>query len=253
MTQGDSGAKPGPPERDFYETEAELQASERWTGPARMRCEFIVEMLQGIKFSSVLDVGCGDGLLLNTMARPARFCGIDLAFAHVSKAQRLLPDGKFAVGSATELPFVDEAFDLVCCSEVLEHIREADRAAEELFRIARKYVLITTPNCWPVVETLCPHCKKLFFLDGHLTYFDRQRLRDIGMKNGAKLLKMRSSARIRAGSKNGLSLPYWMGAFRPSRAVLTRLLDPFKLVHTRPDSWIGALYIKTDQQQEQKT
>ena len=51
------------------------------------------------------------------------------------------------VGDARRLPFPDRAFDVVCCSDVLEHVPEGDRNAvlAELFRIARRLVVVAGP------------------------------------------------------------------------------------------------------------
>jgi SAM-dependent methyltransferase len=51
-------------------------------------------------------------------------------------------------GDVTALPFQDEAFDLVVCSEVLEHVPNWGRAVSEIYRILKRRgeVVITTPN-----------------------------------------------------------------------------------------------------------
>jgi len=58
------------------------------------------------------------------------------------------------VGDARQLPFPDGAFDVACCSDVLEHVPEGDRAAvlSELFRVARRLVVIAGPYHSPEVE-----------------------------------------------------------------------------------------------------
>lgn len=65
----------------------------------------------------ILDVGCGSGGELRRMttmgADPARLAGIDLMPARIEEARRLLPAARFEVGSAHELPFADNSFDLV--------------------------------------------------------------------------------------------------------------------------------------------
>jgi SAM-dependent methyltransferase len=48
------------------------------------------------------------------------------------------------IGSVTEMPFEDDSFDIVCCFQVLEHIPYEffEKSLSELFRVARKVVLI---------------------------------------------------------------------------------------------------------------
>lgn len=96
---------------------------------------------------SVLEVGCGEGELAvhlwNHAPRPERFsiCDVEL--------DRLLPDLPEAIevreASIYELPWEDNAFDLVLCCEVLEHLHEPQRGLSELARVARNHVLLSTP------------------------------------------------------------------------------------------------------------
>ena len=56
-------------------------------------------------------------------------------------------EGETIVGDIADIPAKDEAFQLVMCNDVLEHVpRPAlDQAVKELFRVAERYVLITVP------------------------------------------------------------------------------------------------------------
>ena len=84
----------------------------------------------------VLEVGCGTGLLLSrfdTVARSA--VGVDaspgmLAHAH-ERGLRVVR------GSATDLPFADASFDLVCSFKVLAHVPDVKRAFAEAARVVR--------------------------------------------------------------------------------------------------------------------
>lgn len=63
-------------------------------------------------------------------------------------------DGVDVVGYADRLPFADGTFDTVLCTEVLEHVQDAERAADELFRVTRSggTVLVTVPYLYPTHE-----------------------------------------------------------------------------------------------------
>lgn len=98
--------------------------------------------------TSVLEVGCGEGELAWHLwqqgPRPDRFeiCDVDLG--------RLRPGMPPAIAtreaSIYALPWPDDAFDLVLCCEVLEHLHEPTRGLAELARVARRHVLLSTPR-----------------------------------------------------------------------------------------------------------
>lgn len=62
--------------------------------------------------------------------------------------------GVDVVGYADRLPFAGETFDTVLCTEVLEHVQDAERAASEMFRVTRPggAVLVTVPYLYPTHE-----------------------------------------------------------------------------------------------------
>ncbi|MFO0617179.1 MAG: class I SAM-dependent methyltransferase [Polyangiaceae bacterium] len=84
----------------------------------------------------LLEVGCGTGLLLERFAAfTARARGVDLSPGMLSHARARGLDVR--EGSATDLPFADASFDVVCSFKVLAHVEEIDRAIAEMFRVTR--------------------------------------------------------------------------------------------------------------------
>lgn len=108
------------------------------------------EMLAETEPRSVLDAGCGEGFVLDYLAKrhpDVRLTGVDLSDEAVAFARERFGDvAQFRTGSVYKLPFSDNSFDTVLCSEVLEHLDEPGRAIQELKRVARNYVLITVPH-----------------------------------------------------------------------------------------------------------
>ncbi len=72
----------------------------------------------------ILDAGCGDGAFLAFMHRLGfRVTGIELAEGAATRARRRCPDADVWIASLEEtLPFDDQAFDAIWCTEVLEHL-----------------------------------------------------------------------------------------------------------------------------------
>jgi len=84
----------------------------------------------------VLEVGCGTGLVLlriRAFARLAR--GVDLSPGMLAKAQARGLD--VSLGSATELPFDSNQFDVTCSFKVLAHVPEIEKALSEMARVTR--------------------------------------------------------------------------------------------------------------------
>lgn len=98
---------------------------------------------------TVLDAGCGEGHLSEALKRrlpKSQIKGIDYSHDAIQYAQNNFGEvATFEQGDIHALPFDDGSFDLVVCSQVLEHLTEPARALEELKRVARSYVLVSVP------------------------------------------------------------------------------------------------------------
>ncbi len=112
--------------------------------------ERVYQLLDQTDAQSVLDAGCGEGFVTRYLAQqnPAwRLTGVDLSREAIAYAQEHFGElARFCTGSLYKLPFSDNSFDTVLCSEVLEHLDDTRRAVNELKRVARRYVLITVPR-----------------------------------------------------------------------------------------------------------
>lgn len=98
---------------------------------------------------TVLDVGCGEGFTihyLRNLFREVQFSGIDVNADAINQAKKTNPFADFKVGSIFDLPYPGSSFDLVICSEVLEHLKEPEKALKELGRVSNKYLLLSVPN-----------------------------------------------------------------------------------------------------------
>ncbi|MBU1322451.1 class I SAM-dependent methyltransferase [Patescibacteria group bacterium] len=99
--------------------------------------------------NSVLDAGCGEGFTLNQfrLNRLGRqLAGIDASTAAVALAKKLHPHFKYAIGNIYHLPYPANSFDLVVCTEVLEHLQTPQQAIREIQRVSKKYCLFSVPH-----------------------------------------------------------------------------------------------------------
>ena len=84
----------------------------------------------------VLEVGCGTGLVLLRIREFARLArGVDLSPGMLEKAKQRGLD--VVLGSATQLPFDDNGFDVTCSFKVLAHVPEIEKALAEMARVTR--------------------------------------------------------------------------------------------------------------------
>jgi ubiquinone/menaquinone biosynthesis C-methylase UbiE len=132
--------------RDRVKRAGWKDAASRLLSDERMlRLERLVRTeLGGISFPSIVDVGCGGGLDLATWLDrgwpPDRLAGIDLVEARIESARDRCPGVDLRVGSGTQLPFGDDAFDVATAATVFSSIRDPGsrgRLYAEMERVVR--------------------------------------------------------------------------------------------------------------------
>jgi 2-polyprenyl-3-methyl-5-hydroxy-6-metoxy-1,4-benzoquinol methylase len=110
--------------------------------------------------SSVLDVGCGEGVLTEQWARrlaaaeppspspPGRVVGIDFDDPKLRAEweTRQQPNLELRPMLVENLEFPDRSFDLVAATEVLEHVEDPERALAEMARVAERWLLVSVPH-----------------------------------------------------------------------------------------------------------
>ena len=138
---------------------------------------------------SMLDVGCGEGRhIFGVMQEyPMMKCvGLDMDDDSLKKAEEGYSyfesisevGAEFIKGSAYSLPFPDNTFDLIVCSEVLEHLHEYNDAVIEINRVLKPggKFFASVPAFWP--EKICWYLSKEYQNQpgGHLRIFDQKKL-----------------------------------------------------------------------------
>ncbi len=120
---------------------------------------------------SIIDVGCGNGVITNELASHYDVIGIDRsseALANV-KTQKI-------EASCDHIPLPDASADLVFSSELLEHLDDEVYAntVSEIKRLTKKYILITVPNQEnpDKISIQCPKCNYLFNRPYHFRSFN---------------------------------------------------------------------------------
>jgi 2-polyprenyl-6-hydroxyphenyl methylase/3-demethylubiquinone-9 3-methyltransferase len=116
-----------------------------WYNPVRFGYfrRVLIEEQQRDPFStSVLDVGCGGGLLAEEFATlGCRVTGIDPSEPSLQTARNHARqsglDIVYQSGVGEHLPFADASFDVVVCCDVLEHVQEVVQIVREIARVLK--------------------------------------------------------------------------------------------------------------------
>ncbi len=110
----------------------------------------------------ILDAGCGTGLNLRHL--PAGSTGIDINPRNIELLRKRLPKHNVLEGDIEAMPFADDAFGTVLCTEVLEHVPDPAAAIREFRRVLRPGgVLIGSVPArsmiWKLrfLSSTCPH------------------------------------------------------------------------------------------------
>jgi SAM-dependent methyltransferase len=123
------------------------------------RYRFAADLAQHLNRSlAVLDIGSGSGYGTAALAEVATSAtGIDLSSEAVDYAREHYnqPHLTFVPGSATDLPFPDQSFDLITAFEVIEHLADPAKLLSEARRVLRHdgLFLVSTPNKTYYAET----------------------------------------------------------------------------------------------------
>lgn len=110
----------------------------------RPQFPIIISLIE--KNSSVLDVGCGDGILGDRLIRDknCQVTGLDLDEQGVTEAKRHKIDAKVWDADGG-LPYPDKSFDVIVCNEVLQYLDNPNFVVSEILRVG-KTAIISFPN-----------------------------------------------------------------------------------------------------------
>jgi SAM-dependent methyltransferase len=115
--------------------------------PRYVRTLEIMRALAQLRFRSCLDVGAAEGYKAELVRRlfGARVEATDLSEEACRRAREIY--GLTArAADVHDLPYGDGEFDVVLCSETLEHVTDFRSALDELMRVARTAVVVTVPH-----------------------------------------------------------------------------------------------------------
>lgn len=213
---------------------------------------------------SLLDVGCGNGIITNYLAdRIPDVVGVDLSESALREVK-----AKTVVSSSDQLPFEDNYFDMVFSSQLLEHLpaESLNLTIKHFKRVSNRYILVTVPYKEVLRSRYvkCPACGKEFHAYHHLNTFSRKKMNKLffpefeplGYYTGgnhvrrgcAPVLKIRQRVFGQYFTAERITQCYYCGSNRQEEygsSIFTKMLNGINALLSRPRPfWFGVLYKK---------
>ncbi len=142
--------------------------------------------------ASVLDVGCGEGVLTHEWAQrlgEGPVVGIDLddPKLHAEWARRSRPNLEYRAADATALDYADGQFDLAAAIEVLEHVPDPEATVAEMARVARRHLLVSVPRepLWRALNVARgAYVRSLGNTPGHVNHWSKRGFASLLSRHG---------------------------------------------------------------------
>jgi len=182
---------------DYYQKGIENNILQRiWhTGKA----DAVLSMVKGSP-ARILDVGSAGGWFLSQIASvyPNAECfGIDVYNPAITYAKKLYPKIQFKVADGHKIPFADDSFDLVICTEVLEHVVNPEKVTSEIERVLKKkgiaVIEMDSGNVlFRVVWHWWTNMRKGVWRDSHIHTFSTNKLEKLLKKSNLQIKKKKT-------------------------------------------------------------
>ncbi len=133
-------------EENEYKAMYEVEEKHAWF---RAKREMIIDLFSkyGNDDSSILDIGCGTGVIASYFARKNKVTGLDISSTALRYARMRDKTLKLVKGDAQNVNFKPKSFDWVFASDVIEHVNDDCKAMRNIYKVLkpRGKVLVTVP------------------------------------------------------------------------------------------------------------
>lgn len=114
--------------------------------------KFRTQLLGFIKLAKpghILDAGCGEGYMLSFLDKQNadwHLEGFDITSELIDRAKKNVPNAALSVRDIYNCGYANNTFDLVIGTEVLEHLKDPERALSEIRRLTKRWAILSVPN-----------------------------------------------------------------------------------------------------------
>lgn len=151
----------------------------------------------GRQVLKVLDIGCSSGIITAAVAKTlsnSHVTGLDSYSAAIGFARQKYKNITFVVADAHNLPFGDKTFDLVICTETLEHVSNPQKSLLEMKRVLGKNgrAIISMDSgslLFRIIWFIWTKTRGRVWQGAHLHEFNTKNLENLIRQSGFKIAK----------------------------------------------------------------
>ena len=181
------------------------------------KCSNIIRLCSGLAHDRILEIGCGEGAVLERLATldfGRTFVGLEVSESGVRMVEKKnIPSISTKLFDGYEIPYRERCFDLAILSHVLEHVEYPRRLIREAARVATMvFVEVPLENNWRLSSDF------VFDRVGHINFYDRKCIRRLVQSCDMKTIEEHLS------HSSVSSYVYRKGRFRGGLAYVTKEL-----------------------------
>lgn len=138
--------------KDAFNAQAETYDTDKNGKHAREQYPYVLKKISQMNFRSVLDVGCGTGEVLKSISEEypdVRLYGIDISEEMLKQAKaKLNRKAVLSAGDADHIPFTNNEFDLIVCTDSFHHYPNPQQAVDEFYRMLKTGKFLALCDFW---------------------------------------------------------------------------------------------------------
>jgi len=170
---------------EYYEDNAAFTEWRRLGGIDKS--ENIMRLCADLEHHSILEIGCGEGAILERLAHlgfGAQFIGLEISPSAVRKVQeKKIPNCEVKLFDGYDLAFPEKRFDLAILSHVLEHVEYPRRLIHDAARVAKTvFVEVPLEDNWRMPQNF------VFDRVGHINFYNPGTIRSLVQSCGMTVL-----------------------------------------------------------------